>query len=445
MKIEVFSAQKNKEIKPMHCAGCGPKQGGPYLSVNATEIFKEMGVPYCRLHDIEYPYGANQFVDIHCVFPDFSADENDDRNYNFSATDKYLLGIHGANAKVFYRLGESIDHYDKKIYIEPPKDFHKWARICEHVIRHYNEGWANGQYLGITHWEIWNEPESRGMWRGTYEEFYELYAVTAKHLKNCFPKIKVGGYSCVGFYSATKARTDDWYYPWFDTIVPFMDGFFNYIDGKNVPLDFFSWHCYAFTPEEVGDAARFIRKYLDDKGYTQTESYLTEFNMYYQAKGTSLYQETPHAADVLALMIEGQNSPLDMMFYYDLRYSSRFNNMFYVDKLDLKMKKLPAFYSMQFFNFLYELGEQIKIEYEQGKGLYVLGAAKNSQVGVAISSKDYDGEVEMRVNADKVTLIVASPHLKVITKGIEVENNLLHLKVEKERVYYLSFTEKTLC
>ncbi len=26
----------------------------------------------------------------------------------------------------------------------PPKDFKKWAVICEHIIRHYDENWANG-------------------------------------------------------------------------------------------------------------------------------------------------------------------------------------------------------------------------------------------------------------------------------------------------------------
>ncbi len=28
----------------------------------------------------------------------------------------------------------------------PPADFNKWAIICEHIIRHYNEGWAD-EYL----------------------------------------------------------------------------------------------------------------------------------------------------------------------------------------------------------------------------------------------------------------------------------------------------------
>ena len=49
----------------------------------------------------------------------------------------------------------------------PPKDYAKWARICEHIITHYTEGWADGFNYKITYWEIWNEPENIQMWQGT--------------------------------------------------------------------------------------------------------------------------------------------------------------------------------------------------------------------------------------------------------------------------------------
>ena len=203
MEIKICKDTHLEKIKPMHAVGGGPKSGSP-LSVDASEIFREIGTPSCRLHDVEYPYGANQYVDIHCVFPNFDADEDDEHNYNFAATDDYIRAIVDVGSEVFYRLGESIDHFSEKLYVRMPKDVHKWARICEHIIRHYNEGWASGFYLGIKHWEIWNEPEGRSMWRGTYSEFYEMYSVTAKHLKECFPHLMIGGYACVGVYSEIR-------------------------------------------------------------------------------------------------------------------------------------------------------------------------------------------------------------------------------------------------
>ena len=47
----------------------------------------------------------------------------------------------------------------KPYHTFPPKDPEKWARICEHIIRHYTEGWADGYHYNIRYWEIWNEPE----------------------------------------------------------------------------------------------------------------------------------------------------------------------------------------------------------------------------------------------------------------------------------------------
>jgi hypothetical protein len=87
----------------------------------------------------------------------------------------------------------------KAYNVYAPKDFAKWARICEHVIRHYNEGWAKGFRWGIEYWEIWNEPESNTMWRGsTREAFFEFYRTAALHLKAKFHGIKVGGYGSTG-------------------------------------------------------------------------------------------------------------------------------------------------------------------------------------------------------------------------------------------------------
>ncbi len=94
--------------------------------------------------------------------------------------------IEAGGAKVFYRLGSKIEHWRKKHNTIPPKDFKKWAVICEHIIRHYTEGWANGFYMDIEYWEIWNEPDiplaHKPNWSGTDEEW--IYSLkTMKGLK----------------------------------------------------------------------------------------------------------------------------------------------------------------------------------------------------------------------------------------------------------------------
>ena len=62
------------------------------------------------------------------------------------------------------------------------------------VIKHYNSGWANGYHYNIKYWEIWNEPDGRrDFWTGTPEQYYKLYEITAKAIKNYDPNVKVGG------------------------------------------------------------------------------------------------------------------------------------------------------------------------------------------------------------------------------------------------------------
>ena len=69
-----------------------------------------------------------------------------------------------------YRLGISIEWGSKKYTSLPLWDPQKWAEICAHIIRHYNEGWCDGFYYQISYWEIWNEPENPPMWQGTMED-----------------------------------------------------------------------------------------------------------------------------------------------------------------------------------------------------------------------------------------------------------------------------------
>ena len=174
---------------------------------DATEDFRAAGIPYCRTHDIEYPFGSGEFVDIHCIFRDFEKDENDPASYSFTFTDEYLKAIVNAGAKPFYRLGATIEHQPIKLYIHPPKDFAKWGRICSRIIAHYNDGWANGFHMGIEYWELWNEPDIAACWTGTPEQFIGLYAAAAPIIKKEHPEVKVGG---CAFSTPVSALTEQW-------------------------------------------------------------------------------------------------------------------------------------------------------------------------------------------------------------------------------------------
>ena len=163
MQLHFDFEKKIGKIKPMHGVGQPPLGvGDDGIDDSLFHYLTEANIPYSRLHDTYGHFAANLFVDIPNLFRNFDADENDPASYDFAFTDVLLSQMVKAGIEPYFRLGVTIEnaHMIKAYRIFPPKDPEKWARICEHIVRHYNEGWANGFRFGITYWEIWNEPEN---------------------------------------------------------------------------------------------------------------------------------------------------------------------------------------------------------------------------------------------------------------------------------------------
>ena len=178
--IKVDLTKRLEKIKPANGGGNGPPTGRFCRDRRAE--FKRAGIPYSRLHDTEGQMGSGEFVNIHCIFKNFDADVNDPASYSFAATDIYIQAV-------IDRLGETIENKEKVLrsHTSPPEDPKEWAQVCEHIIRHYNEGWADGFHHGIEYWEIWNEPEgapnTSPNWGGTELEYFNLYSKSASAIK----------------------------------------------------------------------------------------------------------------------------------------------------------------------------------------------------------------------------------------------------------------------
>lgn len=147
-----------KDINSVNCAPYVVSSGDNQEKIIQT--FRELDVPYSRLHDCCGRYGGTYYVDIPNIFRDFNVDEYDENNYDFYYTDEYIKGIIESGASAYYRLGVTIDWGTKKYHTNAPKNYNKWAVICEHIIKHYNKGWNNGYYYDLKYWEIWNELEN---------------------------------------------------------------------------------------------------------------------------------------------------------------------------------------------------------------------------------------------------------------------------------------------
>ena len=386
-RITVSSDTQIKKMKPMHGGG-QPPIGGWNL-VEHFHYMTEAGIPFSRLHDVGGVFGGGRFVDIPNIFRDFTADETDPANYDFAFTDHLIKAIIDAGVEPYYRLGITIENqaYIKPYHTFPPKDPHKWARICEHIIRHYTEGWANGHHYKIRYWEIWNEPEVQDemMWCGTDEEYYYLYTVTAKHLKACFPHLKIGGYASCGFYAVAPQTAVDPQTNLPGTIPPsehenklmrFFYGFFAYIKEHGAPIDFFSWHSYADV-SRVAVMDEWLHKELERLGYGGLETHLNEWNPYPFEFGTA-----HHSAEVAAMMIALQHGHTDACMIYDMRVSTAP----YCPLFDIKTAKpIHAYYALVAFNRLYRLGTQVQTDCDVDR-LYTLAASDGKRHALMIAN-----------------------------------------------------------
>lgn len=265
-EIVIDFSRTNGTFRALHGINKGPITAGGLSDL--TEPLRELGIPFIRLHDCHWP--NPDVVDMHAVFPRFEAAAERPKSYDFALTDEYLHAAKRTGAQLIYRLGESIEHTSVKRFVHPPADMEKWAEISAGIIRHYNDGWADGPRLGIQYWEVWNEPDNRpAMWSGSDEDYFRLYRVTARRIKKEWPKLKVGG--------PGLGSTGRFVHGVFQS-TSFVTNFLALCARESLPLDFFSWHCYTDDPQELVLRARAIRSLLDQAGFKQTESHLNEWN-----------------------------------------------------------------------------------------------------------------------------------------------------------------------
>ena len=402
-------------IKQMHGVG-QPPFVGKRLAFDFTFIqyLTDAGIPYSRLHDVGGSFGSYRFVDIPYLFRDFDADENDPESYDFIFTDVLIEALHQYGVKPIFRLGVCIENqaHIKAYHIHPPKDYAKWARICEHVIRHYNEGWANGFYYGMEYWEIWNEPENgpprpgeNQMWTGTAEQFYELYDVTAKHLKKCFgDTIKIGGYGASGMYGIyydpekygvdVPKRPKDHRYEMDTYRVEFFNGFLEYIKSHGSPLDFFSWHSYA-NVEKTLVIDGYIHKKLCEYGYGDLERQMNEWN---NVRDASLHGTSYASAATAAMILGMQKSHTDILCYYEAQLRADGYGGFFEP---LTQAPVCTYYVFVAFNELYKLHNQVEcIADHKEEGFYALAASDEGRSAIMMANHSEESR-EIQINVDE--------------------------------------------
>lgn len=121
--------------------------------------------------------------------------------------------------------------------VTPPKDYAKWEALVTALVTHWKERYGLEE-IATWYYEVWNEPNLSGFWIGdkkgmdekefaayAKEEYFKLYASTAKAVKAVSPRLRVGGPATAGC-------------AWVPETIDFC------VKNK-VPIDFISTHHYC--------------------------------------------------------------------------------------------------------------------------------------------------------------------------------------------------------
>lgn len=372
-------------VRPLHGMNLGAPITNAAISEDVSKSLSRLNVPLTRMHDCPLDNPGMRLVDIPLIFPLFHLDASEPENYYFTQTDDYLENCLSSGTKIMYRLGVSIEHSRNHYATKPPKDPGKWAEICAGIIRHYNEGWANGFYWNIEYWEIWNEADTElpQLWDGTWSEFIEFYVETSKILKGYFPHLKIGG------PSMAKLRTRNG-----EAVREFLEG----CRRGGAPLDFFSWHQYSDKPNKIVNSPWEARALLDEYGYGSAELHLTEWH-YHLGWGSDcdkhrqklLYQlmvGPDSAAYLAAVLIGWQDTPLTMGHYYTGSTGDGAYALF-----DTVGIATCSYYALEFFNRCVQQPKRMSAS-SSDPDTYVIAAGGDHRLLILASSfKSEQGDV----------------------------------------------------
>ena len=165
----------------------------------------------------------------------YNEDEHGNPVYNWGYVDAIYDGLlsNGVRPVVeisFMPIKLAFNPLDLHVFwyhpnVSPPKSWEAWDAYMTAFARHLVDRYGVDE-VSKWYFEVWNEPNI-DFWGGIPRQgsYFELYAHTARDLKNVSAKLRVGG-------PATAAAS-------------WVPAFLDYVTKNHVPIDFISSHGYA--------------------------------------------------------------------------------------------------------------------------------------------------------------------------------------------------------
>lgn len=138
----------------------------------------------------------------------------------------------------------------------PPNNYKKWQDLIYHVAAHLAARYGMAE-VSTWYWEVWNEPDIF-YWRGTQQQYNQLYDYAAAGLRAAIPNARVGGPATTGPAPGSKSAA-------------FLEAFLHHCatdrsiaTGGSIPLDFISFHAKGNPHFVDGHAQMGLKQELEN-------------------------------------------------------------------------------------------------------------------------------------------------------------------------------------
>lgn len=238
----------------------------------------------------------------------------------------------------------------------PPKDPAKWAFLIRSLMDHFKERYGQAE-IEQWYYEVWNEPDIKGFWPYSLEEYFKLYKVTAEAVKQECPKCRVGGPA-----SAIPYKAEEEFEKW--------------VAANHEPVDFIAVHAYGVKqgyldenghagtildpdPDSISGRMRHSRELIQASALPNLQLHFTEWSSAYTP--TDFMHDQYHQATFILDKVKRASPYVDSMSYWTFTDIFEENGPRFTPfhggfgLINLEGIKKPSFYA---FKFLSKLGSE---------------------------------------------------------------------------------------
>ncbi|MGE6220406.1 GH39 family glycosyl hydrolase [Nubsella zeaxanthinifaciens] len=351
ISINVNNVKGNKSTVFNECIGAGRANEGLRADwqQQLAMLQKDVNFKYIRFHGL-----------LHDDMRVYTEDKKTGEPiYNWQYIDRlydFLLSIKIRPFVEFGFMPADLASGTKTIFwwkgnVTKPKSYDRWNALVTNLVQHWKERYGEEE-VSKWYFEVWNEPDLKGFFDGTQEDYFELYANTVKSVKSVSAAYRVGGPAT----SATKWVAD----------------FLTYCDKNKVPVDFVSTHDYGTTSvldefgtkkqqlksvrDTIAKDVKTVRDLINQSAFKAAELHFTEWNTSPSSRDPihDTYQNAAYILHVLKKASSDANSMSYWTFTDIFEEAGPGQTPFHggFGLINLQDIKKPSYYAYQFLNQL---------------------------------------------------------------------------------------------